>query len=312
MCDEVKRSAYFLVGPTAAGKTEVAHILARRRNWAVFSIDSMLVYRGMDIGTAKPGSAEREGIVYFGLDLVDACEDFSLAMFCRYASDVLRSYTGGLIVCGGTGLYAKAITAGLDTANGPDNKSRMRWEKLLADRGVEALQDELRSADAQAYDRLPDKDNPRRLVRALEHAASGARMDVSARWRDRPVFTGISSPPSALAEKIERRVDSMYSGGLVDEVRGLLARFGCLSRTASQAIGYAEVIEYIRGGLSLGQAKERTKARTRQLAKKQRTWFRNQASVDWIDASGLKPDRAADLVEASWSRTGKTMLNFHG
>lgn len=298
----------FLVGPTATGKTGVAHCIARRKSLPVLSVDSMLVYQGLDIGTAKPSVIERQGVKYFGIDLVAPDTDFSLLQFHDYVKGIIAEIDGPMIVCGGTGLYAKALTEEFDSGAGPDAAFRLEWEAVVRDRGTGPLQDELRRISPGAFEALKDRENPRRLIRALERARAGLAPAVSWDSESRPVLTGLDSAPEKLRDRIERRVDGMFDAGLIDEVKGLLAEYGTLSRTALQAIGYAEVLAVLNGGMTEREARERTKARTRQLAKKQRTWFRHQSKVDWIDADSADVEALADRVMESWRQNAGVNL----
>lgn len=281
-------SAFFLVGCTAAGKSAVAHWLARRNDLDVLSADSMQVYRGMDIGTAKPSRAERSEVAYFGLDLVTPDKIFSVSQYRDYACDVLRkgARTGRkTIVAGGSGLYVKSLTHGLASAPRPDPQLREHWNRIIAEKGVESLQEALKKRSPDLFLQVNDKMNPRRLIRALEMAELNMDGDLRS-WRNAGVsvpLVGLAVPQRNLESRIEARVDRMYRSGLVDEVRGLLDRYPDLSDTARQAIGYAEAIDCLQGRCSEKEAHARTIVRTRQLAKKQRTWFRHQANVCWID-----------------------------
>jgi tRNA dimethylallyltransferase len=279
------------------GKTAVAHVLAHRLGLPILSADSMLVYRGMDIGTAKPSLEDRKGIAYFGIDLVGPEQDFSVA---DYLAAVRASNPPPqVIVAGGTGLYAKCLLQGLDEVAPPDEALRQR----LASLPVEELQAELRRVDPEGFDRLRDKQNPRRLVRALEKAHGGRTAGLG--WSD-PAGTivGLRMDPSRLANRIEARVEAMYAGGLLDEAARLRAAGG-LSKTARQAIGYAEAWDVLDGKASVPVAMERTAARTRQLAKRQMTWFRNQAHVDWIEVGpGADAQALADMVHSRWQQHG--------
>jgi tRNA dimethylallyltransferase len=301
----VKSKAYFLLGATASGKSEVAHIIARRRSLPLLSIDSMQLYTGLNVGTAKPSMSEREGIRYYGLDIASPDMDFSVAQFCEYVRGILADIGEELIVCGGTGLYAKVLTERLEEGPKPDPELRKKWERIVSEGGVELLKDEVRSVSTRVFESLKDKDNPRRLIRALEWARSGKQLPETWREGSGSVLTGLYMPVEALRAKIDIRAEEMFSNGLIEEVRGLVAKYGGLSRTASQAIGYAEALAVIDGSMSQEQAIERTKIRTRQLAKKQRTWFRNQVEVDWVAAdSSSSPEELADSVEASWRKNG--------
>ncbi len=296
----------FIVGATAVGKSAVAQFLAEKRGDVILSADSMLVYRGMDIGTAKPSLAERGDVPYYGIDLAGADEKFSVWDYRKHALDVLEDCTDGgrgVIVAGGTGLYVKSLTHGLEDRPGADLDLREKWEKRLEIDGVGGLQDALRKADSKAFEALVDKENPRRLIRALESVGSTHRPQ---KWKDvdsEPILVGLSMDPKLLHERIAQRVKIMYAEGLVTEVKSLLALDLPMSETAQQGIGYAEAIAFIDGRMTQAEAMERTVIRTRRLAKRQRTWFRNQAQVSWVEVT---PDSCveelAEQVEDVWEK----------
>jgi len=310
----VVRSAWFLVGPTAVGKTAVAQYIAEQREWAVLSADSMLVYRGMDIGTAKPTRKERGSVPYFGLDLADVSEAFNVGKYIeqvRVAFEQCETSGRELLVVGGTGLYVKCLTEGLDAFPPGDDTLRRRAEKLMEEDGVEALQDAVRRADPAAYELLADKRNPRRLIRALEIAMSSGDVDRSWSGPSRIPCVGLRMDMEELTERIERRVQTMYRCGLLDEVKALRREHEAMAETALQAIGYAEAVALLDGRCSEEEAIRRTVRRTRQLAKRQMTWFRNQAHVEWVDVdAGSRVANIARNVMKIWEKNGRTPVNI--
>jgi len=306
--------AYFLVGPTAAGKSRIAQQIAEGGGYEIISADSMLVYRDMEIGTDKPAVSARGDVAYHGIDLVAPDALFTVWDYRRAAVAALSAIAARgnrAIVVGGTGLYIKALVAGLDPSAEPDAANRARWTELLEEGGVKALQRALQRMAPVAYDGLADPENPRRLVRALERAEAGQEKPPAA-WRGPescPVVAGISMAREDLNSRIESRVHSMYDRGILEEARGLLRKYGALSRTAAQAIGYAEAIACIEGTCSRDEAIERTIVRTRRLAKRQRTWFRHQLRVDWVDITEHSDLRnVAESVRRTWSRHGGTVI----
>jgi tRNA dimethylallyltransferase len=310
-------NAFFLVGPTAVGKTDVAQRLAERMSTGILSADSMQVYRGMDIGTAKIPTEARGTVPYAGMDLVNPDQSFSVWLYREQALAALRSDALNgrrTIIVGGTGLYVKSLVDGLEPASAPSLEARVRWENLWMSHGIGALKEALRSLDGPALEALSDKENPRRLIRALERAQSGISASPAG-WRERrpevggAPLVGLTLPTADLRERIGQRVRAMYGAGLIDEVRGLLQRYGTLSETAGAAIGYAEAIACIRGECGVSEAVERTLARTRSLAKRQRTWFRHQADVRWVEVDmGMSTDEVADRVWSLWSEYGPTTI----
>ena len=309
--------AWFLVGPTAAGKTAVGQCLAERLGADILSADSMLVYRGMDIGTAKPPPAERGAVRYWGMDLAEVTQSFSVGRFLDAAAEAACSVAergARLIVAGGTGLYIKTLTDGFEELPDADLEIRARWEKVGREQGIEGLQTALQRISPLFYEAVSDKDNPRRLLRALELADSGVR-ELPRSWKPGaagPRITGLRLPREALNRRIEERSRRMFESGLVEEAVALFGPDGArASLSAQKAIGYAEAIEVAQGRLSMQEAVARTAARTRALAKRQMTWFNRQSNVDWIDVDpGMGVSEIAALVQRSWDRTGPVPLVF--
>ncbi len=300
---------HFLVGPTAVGKSAVAHMIAERRGVAILSADSMLVYKGMDIGTAKPSPYELSRYRYAGVDIVEPDHDFNLALYLDHARGALeRSGDCELVVVGGSGLYVKALTRGLDDGGGPDDALRGAAEKILADSGVEALQKFVHQNSPENYAALKDKDNPRRLMRALERKGSAG----PGSWTEiePPRIAGLRLDRALLRERIENRVDLMHREGLLDEAERLRAT-GRLSRTARQAIGYREAMEVLDGDMSWDEAREKICIRTARLAKSQMTWFNNQERVEWVDVDEYDgPTAVAARVEEIWRQNGRTRIRL--
>ncbi len=309
-----KQQAFFLVGPTAVGKTAVAHWIAENHACDILSADSMLVYRGMDIGTAKPSATERARCRYRGLDLVSPHEPFSAGDYRAAALAAIRATDAAgrrLIVTGGTGLYIKSLTDGLADRPPRNEAIRRQAASLLAEQGIRALQEWLARLDSGRLQALADPQNPRRLTRAIELASAG-KSTPDKTWEklpDSPRIPGLLRHLDALYVLIEQRVERMYADGLLEEVRGLVAQGLALAPTACQAIGYAEAIKVLDGRLTRAQAITATVIRTRHLAKRQLTWFRHQANVDWleIDAKLPVPDCARRVMEY-WQTHGPTPI----
>ena len=307
-------SAYFLVGPTAAGKTAVAERIAEQGDWEILSADSMLVYAGMDIGTAKPAARRNGAPFYHGLDLRTPDRTFSVWDYRAYALRSLREIADRghrALVAGGTGLYVKSLTDRFDRGTAPDPAVRAEWTARLEEEGVPALQEALRAMRPDLYAALADKRNPRRLIRALELAAAGAQAPDSRPKGKRASapLAGLSVAREALQSRIESRVRAMYAGGLVEEVRDLLRLYGRLSSTALQAIGYAEAADFLEGRCSREEAMASTVRRTRRLAKRQMTWFRHQADVRWVRVGTETATEATALkVLGHWEKHGPTAI----
>ena len=318
--------AWILAGATSTGKTAVAQLLAEQLGCAILSADAMLVYRGMDIGTAKPSVAERGSVPYFGIDLVSPAESFSTGLWLADAARALRSPppafrpptsdlrppTSGshpLIVAGGTGLYIKALTDGLDGAPA-DPDARARWQAAFEREGLAALQQAITERAPGALESLADPSNPRRLIRALEHLE--AHGDLPSQWKKEAASAPIvvlHLPREQLHRRIARRVETMFRQGLVDEVRALRQTCPVWSPTAAQAIGYAEACALLDGTLTAPEANERIIVRTRQLAKRQETWFRHQAHAVWLEIDADDPPaQIARRVLETWRQYGPTTV----
>ena len=291
-----------VVGPTASGKTDLALALAARLPVEILVADSRQVYRGMDVGTAKPDAQARAAVPHHLLDLVDPDEPFTVAQWVTMARRLIAqiSKRGRIpMVVGGTGLYVEALLAGHDydaQAWSPDRRAAL--VERLETEGVEPLADELRHR-APATAAVIDLRNPRRVVRALERIDAGGGEPVARAYAGRVALVGISRPPLALAARIATRARSMFErDGLLDEVRGLIARgFGPDLRPMT-GHGYREAARHLAGEWSLERAIEVTTTRTRQYAKRQRTWFRREPRVLWLPAASREADTPSLVTEA--------------
>jgi tRNA dimethylallyltransferase len=279
----------FLVGPTASGKSALALALAEKIGGEIISVDSMQVYRGLDIGTAKPNPEERALVPHHLIDVVDLTEPFDAARFvelARRAEADIRARQRVPIFCGGTGLYFKAYLQGLGSAPPSDANLRAELEATPLDQ----LLHELSQRDPVTFERI-DRQNPRRVIRALEvirltgKPFSEQRADwqpPSALNSQPSTLLGLQRAPADLHSRINTRVDEMFARGLVEETRALLSCGLEQNKTAKQGIGYRQVVEHLRGERSLAETIELVKNKTRQFAKRQMTWFRRQLSVEWI------------------------------
>jgi tRNA dimethylallyltransferase len=290
-------SPIFIAGPTAVGKSEITLQLAEKLGGEIISADSMQVYRGLDIGTAKPSAAERKGIPHHLIDICDLTENFDAAQFIRRAQkavEEIQARNKAPIFCGGTGLYFKAFLSGLGEA--PATNPELRAELEAA--SFESLLHELKERDPAAYEKI-DKQNPRRVIRAVEVIRlTGKKFsDQRAEWKAQcalPVKTNFycfTRSPADLHARINARVAEMFRRGLVAETEQLLKRGLEQNKTAMQAIGYRQVAEHLRGERDLAETIELVKSRTRQFAKRQLTWFRRQLDPEWIE---LKSDEALE------------------
>jgi len=282
----------FIIGCTASGKSALARALAERIDAEILSVDSMKVYRRMDIGTAKPSLQDRRTVRYHLIDVVEPSESFSVARFVALADAAIAEIASRgkrILAEGGTALYIKALTEGL--FEGPSAWPELRAELRARARreGTAALHAELMRIDPEAAGRIHPNDL-RRIVRALEvyHQSGVPISQLQTQWgRTRPDydcrFIGLRRMREDLHRRINRRVKQMIEAGLVDEVRALLAEPEPLSKQARQALGYAEIIDHLENGTPLVDAIETIKINTRRFAKSQRTWFRRFANVHWIE-----------------------------
>lgn len=289
-----------IVGPTASGKSDLAQDVAERCNGEIVSADAMQVYRGMDIGTGKVPSQQRR-VPHHGLDLIGPGEPYSAALFQAYArerfADIAARGARPFLV-GGTGFYVRAAIDDYDFPPGDqtDNPVRERWRRFAEERGGDALWEELRRVDPQSAETIHPHE-VKRVIRAFELLATG---ESYARQRERlrrlpqavdAVFIGLAVDPGVLRERISARVDSMMASGLVQEVKGLLDQGLREGITAPQAIGYKEIVAALDGRCTLDEAVADIKHATCRYAKRQRTWFRRDARIHWLDADAIE-DRA--------------------
>ena len=280
----------YVTGPTAVGKSAVALLMAERLGGEIISVDSMQVYRGLDIGTAKPSAAERARVPHHLIDVCDLQEDFSAARFVEMAGRAVAELErrGRVpIFCGGTGLYFKAWLAGLAPLPEPDPVLRAELEAAP----LEVLLAELKEKDPATYARV-DRRNPRRVVRAVEVLRLSGRSlaEAAVTWPGKAQagaggvkILALRRRAEDLRRRIEARVDAMFQAGLVEETRRLLDAGLAQNRTAMQAIGYRQVVEHLRGERDLPATVALVKQRTWQFARRQITWWRHQLPVVWVD-----------------------------
>ena len=302
---DLARPVVCIVGPTASGKTDAAQIVARALGGEVVSADSMQIYRGMDIGTGKLPPEERI-VPHHGFDLADPGEPYSAALFQTYARTVFEELDARgrqAVLCGGTGLY---VQAAIDDYRFPageqvENPVRERYTAFAEEHGAQALWDLLNERDPESAAAV-HPNNIRRVVRAFELLEEGSSYaEQKANLAHIPPFVdavqfGLTVTPELLNERINRRVDAMVEAGLVDEVRGLLEGGFRAGVTAPQAIGYKEIVEALEGRCTLDEAIEAIKLATRRYAKRQRTWFRRDGRIRWVDADRGDARAIADEI----------------
>lgn len=289
-----------LVGPTAAGKTEAALHLAEGLGAQIVSADSMLVYRGMDIGTAKPTAAQRERIAHHGMDLADPREPYSVALYQHAAKEAVEQIQAAgdrVLIVGGSGLYYRAL---VDDLAFPPTDPAIRTDLDIEVRaiGVASLRSRLVEIDPEAASKI-EPDDRRRTVRALEVIALTGRpfSSFADAWEHYDPYrvraAGLAVPSEILAHRIEARVDAMLAEGFIDEVQRLIDQGSRAWLTSTQAIGYAEVARYLEGEGTLDEARAATVKRTRALARRQMAWFRRDPRVRWFPA----PEGAEAIVD---------------
>lgn len=281
-----------IVGPTASGKTRLSVELAAHLGAEIISFDSMQIYKGMDIGTAKPTPEETKGIPHHMIDIADPREDFSVSRFVEEADGILQGLLSRgkpVVLVGGTGLYIDSLMKGLDFAPYPQSGVREKLTAIAQTQGIEVIMEQLRAVDPESAERIHPS-NQKRVIRALEiYLETGKTMTQhnleSQQKPDKydPLWIGLDYiNREALYSRINRRVDLMIQEGLLDELHRLLAQGIPESATSMQAIGYKEFLGYIRGESTLEEATELLKQSSRRYAKRQRTWFHRNPKVNWL------------------------------
>ena len=293
-----------ICGPTASGKTGLAVSLAKRLDAEVVSCDSMQIYRGMDVGTAKPDAAEMDGVPHHLLDVAEPGEDFSVGRYVKLADEAIgQIHARGKIalICGGTGLYMDSLIKG-ETFAAPSRPAQREYvEHVAEEKGVAYVYEMLKEADPETAEKLHVSDR-KRILRAMEvFLITGMPLSWhNAQSKQRPpkyepAWIGLSFRDRAkLYARVDARVDRMLEQGLEAEVRALLDRGIDPRTTAMQAIGYKEMAAALRGKCSVAQAAEQIKQASRRYAKRQLTWFRRNEAIRWLYA-----DECADLTEAA-------------
>ncbi len=288
-----------IVGCTASGKSDLAEAAAARLGATIMAVDSMQVYRGMDIGTAKPDAATRARIPHVMIDVAEPWESYSAARFAAEARPILEQHqreNRPIVLVGGTILYLRALLEGLFEGPSADPAVRAALQAEADRGGVPALHARLAEIDALAASRIHPNDL-RRIVRALEvHQLTGRRIsDLQTQWnRDHPAigarFIGVRRDKEALNRRINARVKAMLAAGLLDEVRRLAAEPRGFSEEAASAVGYRQLLDHLAGKCTLDEAVEEVKIQTRHLAKLQRTWLKRFHGIVWLGA-GRRAER---------------------
>ncbi|WP_044894154.1 tRNA (adenosine(37)-N6)-dimethylallyltransferase MiaA [Bacillus alveayuensis] len=285
-----------IIGPTAVGKTKLSIELAKRLDGEIISGDSMQVYKGMDIGTAKIKPEEMDGIPHHLIDIKEPTESFSVAEFQQMVRPLITEITkrGKLpMIVGGTGLYIQSVIYDYQFSDAPsDDNYRRRLETFAAECGVVALHEKLKEIDPQSAERI-HPNNVRRVIRAMEIFHCTGKTMTEWQKQQTPdllydvALVGLTMEREQLYRRINERVEQMMAEGLLDEVKTLYEQ-GVRDCQSIQAIGYKEMYEYLDGGISLAEAVEQLKQNSRRYAKRQLTWFRNKMTVQWFDMTDLE------------------------
>jgi tRNA dimethylallyltransferase len=291
-----------VLGVTASGKARLGFELARSLDGEIISVDSMKVYRRMDIGTAKASKEAQQQVRHHLIDVVEPSESFSVGLFLEKAQaaiEDIRSRGKTVVAVGGTALYIKALLYGLFEGPGSDEGIRAELRAQAQREGTVRLHEALQRIDPEAASRI-DRNDAKRIIRALEvYQLTGRPISTFQKQFDaeKPVhdwtLLGLRREKAEESRRMNARVKKMIDQGLVEEVKALLAEDKPLSRQARCAIGYAEIIEHLQGRINLEDAVEEIKKNTRRLAKGQRTWFKTFKGVRWIDVG---PEEAAESV----------------
>ena len=288
----MKQPIICVVGPTASGKTRLAVELALALDGEVLSCDSMQLYRGMDIGTAKPTREEMRGVPHHMIDVIDPGEAFSVSRYVELADPILQDILSRgktCVVAGGTGLYVDSLMAGRSFAPFPQTGRRQELERLAREKGIDAVMQILREHDPESAERIHPA-NEKRVIRAAEvfletgKTITQHNKETAAQPpKYQPLWIGLDfTSRAALYARIDRRVDEMLRQGLMEEIEGLLAAGTPPTATSLQAIGYKEPMAALRGEMTMGEAVEAVKRESRRYAKRQLTWFRRNGDIHWI------------------------------
>ncbi len=295
-----------ILGVTASGKSGLAYNLAKNADAEIVSVDSMKIYRRMDIGTAKASAQLRQKIKYHLIDVVEPSESFSVATYLKMMDEAVADIQGrgkSVIAVGGTALYIKAMIFGLFEGPGNDPAIRAKLQQQAEHQGWQAMHEKLSQIDPEAAERIHLND-AKRVIRALEvYELTGKPISsFQNQWGQKPIdhgwtIIGIRRPKETESQRINVRVQKMVTDGLLDEAEALAAEEKPLSEQAQCAIGYAEMFEHLAGKMTFDEAVERIKINTRKFAKAQRTWFKTFANVHWLNVA--EGDSPQDVLVAA-------------
>ena len=294
-----------IAGPTASGKTALSVELAKRINGEIISADSMQVYRHMDIGSAKITEEEMDGVRHHLIDILDPEEDFNILLFQKYAFravEEIRSRNHIPILAGGTGFYIQSVTRQIDFADGDENETRARLERLAAENGPEWMHRKLKEVDPESAEKI-HPNNIKRVIRALEFYTLNktpiSAHNAAEREKESPyrlAYFVLNMPREELYRRIDLRVDRMIEAGLLEEVENLKRMGIRRGMTSMQGLGYKEMLDYLDGKTDFPEAVRILKRDTRHFAKRQLTWFRREKDAVWIDMDRLDYDKEKILA----------------
>ena len=291
------RTIVGITGTTSVGKSEVAVKLAKLLNSEIISADSMQIYKGMDVGTAKITPEEMQGVTHHMLDVVEPNCNYSSFLYQRDASAIINGMERLPVVVGGTGFYFDSLLYPPEFGNADENR-RKELQEILHNDGIQALQQLLKKLDTETYEQI-DVNNPKRLLRAIEIAENGEKMAHGVRKNDKKynlLLFVLQRDRDKLYEQIDRRVDKMFENNLTEEVRALTDKYGFIDTSAFSAIGYKEVIEHLKGNCSLEEAIAQIKINTRHYAKRQITYFKKMDVTEFISVDGKTSDQIAEHI----------------
>lgn len=296
-----------IVGPTGVGKTETSIKIAKKIGGEIVSADSMQIYRGMNIGTAKPTEEEMQGIKHYMIDICDCNKNYSAALFARQAQkciDDIKSHGKIPIIVGGTGLYIDSLLGGFEFGSiKSDETIRKKYEKIAQEKGKEYLHSLLFEIDRESYEKI-HFNNVKRVIRALEiYDITGKSLTENNKMQSKKgekydtVMIGLTRERSVLYERIDERVNKMLNEGLVNEVKMLYNGKNSMSKTALGGIGYKEVIYYLKGLCTYDEMVHILKRESRHYAKRQMTWFKRNESIKWFDMGENTSDDILSYIE---------------
>lgn len=299
----MSKSVIFIVGPTATGKTAVSFLLARKLQAEIVSADAMLIYEEPSIITSKPPAHMLEAVKHYFVGMVKVRDSYSVFDYFSLASKVIEDLVNKdipVIVCGGSGLYVKAILDGIFKGPGKDEALRKKLAEAAKDYGNEYLYQELEKVDSKSAEKISSNDL-RRIIRALEvYYLSGAPLSEKKKeavglWGKLPIeIFGLRLERKDIYERINKRTDEMFDQGAVNEVRDLLSMN--LSLTARKILGISEIEDFLTGKVNVEEAREMLKKNTRNFAKRQKTWFKKDKRIQWIDTDELSTEQVTDAI----------------